>query len=971
MSEGAYDVPEEFERRRPPRTSQRPRALLPTIIPVILLLIVFSVFTDIWTSRLWYQSIDMDEVFSTVLATRVLLFGVIGVVMAAAVVTNIIVAYKTRPRVALAPPPSPGFERYGEVLQQHRKLTIGAIAALMLVFGGSAASGEWKTFLAWRHKTSFGIKDQHFGMDASFFVFDYPWYRVLLGFGYSIVLLSLVAAVVTHYLFGGFRPSAKGQKASGAAQAQFSILLGILVLLKAISYWLDRYGLTLSETRLFTGVSYTGDNAVLPSKEILAVIAVLCAGLFFANVVRRTWLLPGVGTVVLILSAILLGALWPAALQQLRVRPSEPDREGPYIQKNITATRYAYGIENVKVDSYSATKTTSSGQLAADAEVLPGIRLIDPSVIYPAFEQLQQVRGFYSFPRVLDVDRYRIDGKMKDTVIGVREVEITGLPAGQRNWNNDHTVYTHGFGVVSANGNERDAEGNPVWSSKDIPPQGRLGTYEPRVYFGEQSPDYSIVGGPNSVELDTPEGSAGGAPRTFTYNGKGGVEIGSFFRQMLYATKFRDANVLLSGRVNSESKILYDRHPRERVEKAAPWLTVDGDPYPAVVDGRIVWILDGYTTSNHFPYSQKVSLEDSTSDALTSRGAVATQVSEDINYIRNSVKAVVDAYDGAVTLYGWDESDPLLKTWMKAFPGTVKPRSEISPALMQHLRYPEDMFKVQRDMLAKYHVTNPGTWYSNSDLWKVPADPIQGGGGENARKQAPYYLSLRMPDQDEPRFSLTSVYVPNLRENLAAFMAVDAEASSKDYGQFRILRLPDTNQIDGPGQMANKFETDEAIRAQLLPFNQGGARVERGNLLTLPLGGGLLYVQPVYSSRTGASGAYPVLRFILVGFGEKVAWGTTLNDALNRLFTDDSGTPQERPNQPPTNTNQTVQQALAAAQTAFAEADAALKRGDLAAYQAAMARARTAVDRAIRAGATTTPRPTQTPTPTPTNTPSR
>ncbi|ADB34323.1 protein of unknown function UPF0182 [Kribbella flavida DSM 17836] len=986
MSDGVYDLPEEPRRsRRTP--GQRPRALLPTIATLIVLLILFSVFTDVWTQRLWYRSVDLSSVFSTVLGTRVLLFVVVGLLMAAAVVTNVVIAYRTRPRVALAPSPSPGFERYGELLQQRGKLAVAVLGALMLIFGGSAASGEWKVFLAWRNRTPFGVNDQHFNMDIAFFVFDYPWLRVLLGFGYSIVLLSLVAAIITHYLYGGFRPSAKGQKASGAAQVQFSVLLGLLVLLKAFSYWLDRYGLTTSDSRLFTGISYTGDNAVLPSKEILAVIALLCAGLFFANVVRKTWLLPGVGTVVLVLSAVLLGALWPAALQQLRVRPSEPIREAAYITKNIEATRQAYGLEKTEVVNYAAKTTTATpSELEADAGVLPGIRLIDPSVVGPTFEQLQQVRGFYSFPSDLDVDRYKIGNEVRDTVIAVREVQVDRLPPGQRNWNNDHTVYTHGYGVVAANGNQRSPDGTPVFSSKDLPPTGDLGKYEPRIYFGEQSPDYSIVGAPEGappVELDTPEGKNGGDPTLNTYEGKGGVEIGSFGNRLLYATKFRDANILLSGRVNEASKILYDRNPRERVEKAAPWLTPDGDPYPAVVDGQVVWIVDGYTTSANYPYSQKVALDDSTRDTTTGRGAIATQPSEEINYIRNSVKAVVNAYDGSVELYAWDENDPLLKTWMKAFPGTVKPRADISPALMSHLRYPEDIFKVQRDMLAKYHVRDAGTWYQNSDLWRVPADPTGTGTADSpVQNQPPFYLSLRMPGQETPKFSLTSVYVPNAeRENLTAFMAVDAEASSPDYGKFRILRLPGNVQIPGPGQVYNKFQTDEGIRSALLPINQptSGARAQYGNLLTLPLGGGLLYVQPVYSVRTSGPGSYPVLRYVLVSFGERVAFGSTLSEALTKVFNTSVGNdpdPDPNPNEPtPPPANQTIKQALADADKAFADADAALRRGDLNGYQANIKKAQAAVARAIAAGAqvpnnpTPTPTPTGTP-PTPTNPPS-
>ncbi|GAB3949501.1 UPF0182 family protein [Kribbella albertanoniae] len=979
MSDGVYDMPDE-PRRAGRNPGRRPRALLPTIATLIVLLILFSVFTDVWTQRLWYRSVDLGSVFSTVLGTRVLLFIAVGLLMAVAVVANIVVAFRTRPRVALAPSPSPGFERYGDLLQQRGKIAIGVVAVLMLTFGGSAASGEWKVFLAWRNRTPFGVTDQHFNKDISFFVFDYPWLRVLLGFGYSIVLLSLVAAIITHYLYGGFRPSAKGQKASGAAQVQFSVLLGLLVLLKAFSYWLDRYGLTTDKARLFTGISYTGDNAVLPSKEILAVIAVLCAGLFFANVVRKTWLLPGVGTVVLILSAILLGALWPAALQQLRVRPSEPVKEAPYIDKNIAATRQAYGLQGAEVIDYKAKTTATPSELAADAEVLPGIRLIDPSVVGPTFEQLQQVRGFYSFPTDLDVDRYKIGNKTADTVIAVREVQIDKLPAGQRNWNNDHTVYTHGYGVVAANGNQRAPDGTPVWTERDLPPTGQLGDYEPRIYFGEKSPDYSIVGGPKggqAVELDTPEGTTGGSPTLNTYDGKGGVGIGSFGNRLLYATKFRDANLLLSSRVNPDSKILYDRSPRERVEKAAPWLTPDGDPYPAVVDGQVVWIVDGYTTSANYPYAQKVALDDSTRDTTTGRGTIAQQPSEEINYIRNSVKAVVNAYDGSVELYAWDENDPVLKTWMKAFPDTVKPRSDISPDLMSHLRYPEDMFKVQRDLLAKYHVTDSTTWYQNSDLWRVPADPTAtvtaNTDSSVQNNQPPFYLSLRMPGQADPKFSLTSVYVPNAeRENLTAFMAVDAEATSKDYGKFRILRLPGNVQIPGPGQVFTKFQTDDLIRSALLPINQpsSGTKAQFGNLLTLPLGGGLLYVQPVYSVRTGGAGSYPVLRYVLVSFGDRVAFGSTLQEALTKVFNtsvDTGEDPKPPTNQPPA--NQTIKQALAEAQAAYTAAQAALKEGDLAGYAREIDKMKAAVDRAATAGAAT-PTPTPSGAPTPTNPPS-
>ena len=440
-------------------------------------------------------------------------------------------------------------------------------------------------------------------------------------------------------------------------------------------------------------------------------------------------MVPTIGLVLLLLSAIVLGLVYPGAVQYFSVRPDEPDRERSYIKANIEATRAAYGVDKVEITDYSAKTTATAGQLKTDAEALPGIRLIDPNVVGPAYEQLQQVRGYYSFPKILDVDRYTIDGKETDAVVAVREMDLTGV---EDNWNNLKTVYTHGYGLVAAYGNRRQPGGEPEWIVKDIPPTGPIDEHEPRIYFGElqgQRPDqYSIVGAPAGrppIELDTPGGGEGGNPKTYTYTGKGGVEVGSLWRRVLYAAKFADVNILLSDRVNEASKIIYDRTPRERVQAVAPWLKVDGDAYPAVVEGRIVWIVDGYTTSNSYPNSERVNLNDVTSDAQTSAGGtVVAQPQDDINYMRNSVKAVVDAYDGTVKLYAWDDTDPVLKTWSQAFPGVVQPKAAISKDLLDHLRYPQDFFKVQRQILARYHMTDPDNWYQQSSLWDVPNDPV-------------------------------------------------------------------------------------------------------------------------------------------------------------------------------------------------------------------------------------------------------
>ena len=942
-------------RPRPP-VGERPRALLPTLLIVVAVVVALTVFIELWTDRLWFTSVGYASVFNTVLVTRLVLFAVFGALLAAVVVGNVWLAYRLRPPAYPTSLEQQSLDRYREALHPRRRFVLAAAAVVLTVFGGTRAAGGWQTYLLWRNGGSFGVNDQFFQRDISFFVFDYPFYRMLVGYGFTIVVLSVIAVLVTNYLYGGLRMQAPlGQRISTAAQGHLSVLLGCFVLLKAVAYWLDRYGLATSGGRLFTGISFTDENALLPAKNILMVIALICAILFFANVVRRTWMLPTIGLGLLVLSAVLLGGLWPAFVQQVQVKPSEPDKEAPYIQKNITATRLAYGVDEVEVTNYDATTDIGPEQLRQDAENLPGTRLLDPSLVSPAFDQLQQVRGFYSVPDVLDVDRYTVDGESRDMVVALREIDLSGLPAQQRNWNNDHTVYTHGYGMVAAYGNERTADGEPVWAESDLPPRGVLGPYEPRIYFGELTPEYSIVGAPKGtppVEIDLPDVEDTGAPQTNTYNGKGGVPVGGLFNKLLYTAKFWEPSILLSGRVNSASQILYDRSPRVRVEKVAPWLTVDGDPYPAVVDERLVWIVDGYTTSGEYPMSERVTLDTATSDSLTRRQAYAAQAQEQVNYIRNSVKAVVDAYDGTVALYAWDESDPILKAWRAAFPNVVKARSDIPPGVLEHLRYPEDMFKVQREILTQYHVEDPTTFYGATDRWRVPEDPTVTSG---TISQPPYFLSVRLPGQDEPAFSLTSVYVPQNKDNIASFIAVDAEASSPDYGTIRILRLPGNTQIAGPGQISNAFIADRDISTALLPFKQSNTQALFGNLLTLPVSDGLLYVQPVYTLRPGTAGSYPVLQLVLASFGSKVGFGNTLNEALNVVLgTSPSGTPgggttppPPGPGGPPTPGTGDALSLLQQADAKYAEAREALANQDLAGYQAATEQAQSLVQQAL------------------------
>jgi hypothetical protein len=893
-----------------------------------------------------------------------------------------VIAYRTRPAYQAMIPGQQELDRYRMALDPYKRIVVLVIVTLLGLIAGSSAAGEWRTYMQWRNGVEFGQEDPQFGMDISFFAFDLPWYRFVLGFAFATVVVSLIAAAVTHYLYGGLRLQALlGERATPAARVHLSVLLGTFVLLRAIGYWLDRYGLAVGDHGIgranFTGLNYTDVNAVLQGKLILAIISLMCAVLFFANIVRRTWLLPGIGVGLLLLSALLIGGVYPALVQRFQVAPNEADSEAPYIRRNIEATRLAYGIDKVDIQDYSAKTTATQEELRADSDTTANIRLLDPSLLSPTFKNLQQFRPYYDFADALGVDRYMLDGQRRDVVMAVREVSLAGLPSQQRNWLNDHTVYTHGFGFVAALGEETTDGGRPSFVSSDIPPQGQITGFEPRIYFGQESPTYSIVGGPPGappVELDFPDDTAGSGVRNTTYAGDGGVGIGSMWRRAIFAAKYQEANLLLSDRINSESKILYIRDPKERVKKVAPWLTLDGDPYPVVADGRIQWVVDGYTTSNGYPYSTRSSLDEATTTSQTTQSTALVTPVERVNYIRNSVKATVDAYDGTVTLYTWDTQDPVLKMWKKAFPGTVEPRSAITDDLLSHLRYPEDLFKVQRMLLANYHVDAPREFYSGSDFWRVPVDPTRPGDD----LQPPYYLTLRMPGQSEPSFSLTSTYVPTGdRNNLAAFVAVNADPGP-DYGTFRVLQLPRSSQINGPSQVQNQLESDDQI-AEEINILKRGTTVKYGNLLTVPVGGGLLYVEPVYV-QAEAETSFPLLRKVLVSFGNDVAFEDTLEQALDSLFRGQGVVPPAEPTQPEpggepgVDQNEALDQALADAQAAIEDAEQALADGDFAAYGQAQEDLRDAIARAVEAqragGTTSSPSPSPTGSPTGTSSPS-
>jgi uncharacterized membrane protein (UPF0182 family) len=892
-----------------------------TIIVLAALVIGFFIFASLYTDYAWFAQLGFQQVLTTrwVAGTLMFLAGFLG--MAVPVFLSIGLAFRYRPVYAKL---NSQLDRYQQVIEPLRRAVMIGIPVVLGIFAGLSTSGRWSMVLEYFNRTPFGKTDPQFGLDIGFYVFELPFWRSIVAYSSAVVLIAGLAALAACYLYGALRFGGREVRISRAARIQLAVTAALYIALQAVSLWLDQYAALTKSNSLITGAQYTEVNAVIPGREIMAGIAAIVAILFIVTAVIGRWRISIVGTGLLLVAAIVIGGIYPWIVQRLQVKPSERTYESAYIERNIKATRDAYGVSDVKEQNYDATTEASSGALAQDAQTTANIRLIDPKIVSDTFSQLQQYRQYYQFPDELDVDRYDVKGETEDTVIAVRDIDLDGLSSAANTQYNRAFVYTHGYGVTAAFGNQRASDGKPVFLESGIPSNGALGDFQQRVYFGETSPAYSIVGAPKGskdVELDYPSGSDddNGGNATTTYSGDGGPSVGNFFNRLVYAAKFQSEQVLLSDAVNKDSQILYDRDPITRVQKVAPYLTVDSDAYPAIVDHRIQWVVDGYTTSDAYPYSQSQSLSDSIAGSESS--AYRT---DQVNYIRNSVKATVDAYTGKVTLYAWDTKDPVLKTWEKIFPTSVKSVSSMSAELLDHVRYPTDLFKVQRSILGTYHVTNANSFYSGDDAWNTPQEPTTTGSTDTessaadtstttnalgaqttttaskANLQDPYYLTMKVPGQ-ETAYNLYTTYIPqqsagaNNRNVLTGYLAADSDAGgagkgkkASGYGKLTLLTMPKTDNIPGPAQVQNLFNSDTTVSQELNILKRGNSTVKQGNLLTLPVGGGFLYVQPVYVQST-SSGSYPLLQKVLVAFGDKIAFEDTLDEALNSLFGGDSG----------------------------------------------------------------------------------
>lgn len=950
---------------RAPKRNSSP-ARIATLIVVVLgaaALGLLGVYTDL----LWFGQLGFGSVFTTQIVAQASVFAAGAILIALLAWTGIYVAYRTRPIYLKFSDERDPFAGYRVLLDQLRKVIMIGLPILLGVLGGVASASQWKLVLTWLNRTATGQVDPQFGLDISFYLFDLPFLTALVGYLSAAVLIAGLVGAAVHMIYGNIRFNGRETKVAKAARMQIAVTVAIYLVLQGASLWLDQYSTMTNSSGLYTGATFSDVTAKIPGFQIMALISIVVAALFLITAFIGRWRISVMGTALMVISSIVLGGLYPWIVQTFQVVPNERTLEAEYIKRNIEATRTAYGLDAVESSDYQATTDAAAGALRHDAETTANIRIIDPALVSASFKQLEQYKQYYSFAQHLDVDRYTIDGKTQDTVIATRELQQSGLGDSQ-SWYNNVIVYTHGYGVVAAYGNQRSSEGQPVFLQKGIPSIGALGKYEPRIYFGENSPAYSIVGaaaGKQPRELDYPAGD-GQADQTYTtFNGNGGPKLDNIAARLAYAVKFQSEQILLSDAISNDSQILYNRDPRSRVAAVAPYLTLDSDSYPAVVDGRVVWIIDGYTTSNNYPYSRSENL----SQAITDSGTENTFARGSVNYIRNSVKATVDAYDGSVKLYAWDQKDPILKTWSKIFPNTIKSIKDMSGDLLSHVRYPADLFKVQRAVLGAYHVSDPGSFYSQEDAWMTPNDPVTGTSITNGSLQPPFYLTMQVPGTKAPAFSLYTTFIPkstgeSSRNVLKGYLVADSDAGkvagqvSPNYGKLRLLTLPASTIVPGPGQVQNAFSTDAEVGRLLNILRQGSTQVLNGNLLTLPVGGGLLYVQPVYIKSTGET-SFPLLKKVLVAFGDKIAFEDTLNGALDALFGGNSGasagdgtaidvpTKPGTPNAPATSNSAKLKQALQAARNAMIAKESAMTKGDWAAYGKADAALKAALDAAL------------------------
>jgi uncharacterized membrane protein (UPF0182 family) len=950
-------VPTDLPRRsrRPPRA--RP-ALIATVIILVVVFVSLGKIAGFYTDFLWFDQLGFRDVFTGLLGAKIFLAVVFSVVLFALLLVNLIVADRLAPKFRAVGPDDELVQRYKEAIGPHGGKVRLAVAVVFALILGAGQSSQWNAWILFRNAKPFGIKDPQFHKDVGFFVFKLPFLQFLVSWSFAAVVVVLFLTAVFHYLNGGIRLQAPTNRVTPQVKAHLSVLFGLLALIKAVGYWYQRYALDFSTRGPTRGANYTDVHAQLPAYNLLILIMVLAFFLFIANIRLKGWTLPSLAIGLWFLVSVLAGIIVPAIIEQASVKPSENTKESPYIARNIEATRAALGIANIKSSDFAYNESLTAQDLTNNAQTIRNIRLWDPALTVGTYQQLQELRQYYKINDV-DIDRYLLNGNQTQTLLSVRELNQADLP--QNTWINQHLQFTHGYGAVLAPTNAVTADGRPVFAIQDVPPAipasapaGTPQITQAGVYFGENIPNFAVVA-TKQPELDfqKPDGSNQSSP----YAGKAGVGLGSIVRRAAFAARFGDYKLLISGDITSKSRIIYNRDIVSRMHKVAPFLHLDADPYAVIVDGKMLWVMDAYTTTDRYPYSQEPDV---------SRLGGTSGLKLAFNYVRNSVKVTIDAYDGTVSLYVQDPKDPILQAYRQAFPKLFKDKSEMPPNLIPHLRYPEDLFKVQTTAYGRYHITDPLAFYGSSDAWNVAQDPGVGkanlaagitqsttangqpiAGTARRARQDPYYLVMRLPGESTEEFQILQPFVPqssdDKQENLTAFMV--AKSDPNDYGTLEVFKMPVGIQVSGPAQIDSRIQQDPTVSRDISLLNTNNSEADFGNILTIPVNQSLLYFRPLYVKSVKTNNPIPEFKKAILVYGSKVAYGDTLQEALAQLFpgtstpglptptpTTGGGTPTT-PTTPTTPQLQTVTQLLQQAQADFLAADAALKAGDLATYQ--------------------------------------
>ncbi len=919
-------------------------------------IISISAAVGLYTDLLWFREVGFQTVFWKVLSSRVILVGAFGLLFFILCLVNLLVVGRTAPayRIPSADQEDP-FERFREAfIPFSRWIPIGVSAFLALLFSLRLAPA-WDRFVLAMNAVPFDAVDPIFGKDLSFFMFRLPVYQLIYGWLFSAVVVVTLLVTSAYYLVGAIRPQAAIDKVAPQVKVHLSVLIGIAALLRAWGYRLNQYELLYSERGTVIGASYTDINAELPALKLLVAISIISAVLFLVNIRFRGWTLPLIGVGLWLLTSVLAAGLFPFIIQRFQVEPAELQKEREFIERNIVNTRKAFGLDAMQVQEFPIEPGLSAQSVQENQTTLNNVRLWDPHTLMSAFRQLQEIRTYYKFQDV-DVDRYQLGPQRRQLMLALRELDVTSLQS--RSWLNDHLVYTHGYGAVASPTNEITGEGAPQLLIRDIPPvsdMDELKIDRPGIYFGEGPSTYSIVN-TEQRELDytAPEGN-----ETTVYDGRAGVPLQNLFRRLTFAWRFRDVNLAISGLIDGESKVIFNRGIRERVSKAAPFLELDGDPYAVLAGGRIVWILDAYTMSNMYPYSQSVDLSTRTRIRGGANDGDPSIVATG-NYVRNSVKVTVDAYDGTMRFYVWDENDPLIRAWQRAFPSLLVDQSQMPAEVRSHVRYPEDMFRIQSHVYQRYHMTDPTDFYQREDEWVIPANPMRGVSSAVATTQElePYYVLMRLPDTERDEYVMILPMNPRNRPNMVSLLA--AKSDQEEFGKLVDFRFPKGVQTGGVGQIHSRINANEEISRTITLLEQSGSDVILGNLLVIPVGKSILYSQPLFLQAN--NNAIPELKYVILANSDQVKMAPTLDQALDALLSNaptvitSPGTPAPPPGPPapappppadaPEPGAQTQDELLREASDRLNAAEQAARNGDWAAYGRELQAARDALSRA-------------------------